>query len=404
MSDIGLSIVVPSTRQEGPADAVVAPLRRFACESGTAAEVVIAGGERFGAALRAGLARTRGRYVITTDGESPGSAEVARDLWTHRELGEVVIASRYTAGARVSMSLVRTVASRAINKVFSRGLSLPVRDLSSAFRLYRMEALRPDVLHGEDYDALPELLVRALAAGWRVREIPLRTPLARRSRGLVPLGRLARAYVVTFGSLWQLRNSIQAADYDDRAYDSVIPLQRYWQRRRYRHVIDLIDGQGRVLDVGCGSSRIISALPPDSVSLDILPNKLRYARRFTDRLVQGSAFHLPFPDGSFPCVLCSQVIEHVPLESPILSELTRVLAPGGSLVLGTPDYDRWEWVYMERAYGFCKPGGYADEHIAHYTRAGLLEHFERRGYTHEATRYILRGELILRFRKPARAA
>ena len=47
------------------------------------------------------------------------------------------------------------------------------------------------------------------------------------------------------------------------------------------------------------------------------------------------------------------------------------------------------------------PGGYADEHISHYTRKGLLEEFARRGYAHEATRYILRGELILAFRKPA---
>ena len=48
------------------------------------------------------------------------------------------------------------------------------------------------------------------------------------------------------------------------------------------------------------------------------------------------------------------------------------------------------------------PGGYADEHISHYTRKGLRKEFAKRGYTHEATRYILRGELILAFRKPAR--
>jgi SAM-dependent methyltransferase len=86
----------------------------------------------------------------------------------------------------------------------------------------------------------------------------------------------------------------------------------------------------------------------------------------------------------------------------MIDELCRVLAPGGRLVLGTPDYDRWEWVWMEKAYGIAAPGGYADEHISHYTRRGLLETFERKGYGHEATRYILRGELILAFRKPAR--
>jgi SAM-dependent methyltransferase len=298
------------------------------------------------------------------------------------------------------MTMPRRIASRAVNKAFGRGLSLPVTDLSSAFRLYRADVLRGQKIDATDYDILPELLVRALAAGWRVAEIPLRTDLSRRSRAVGPLLRLARAYARTFASLWQLRNSIAAGDYDARAHDSIIPLQRYWQRRRHKHITELIAGQGPVCDVGCGSSKIISALPKGSVALDILPQKLRYARRYGVPLVHGSAFTLPFPDASFPCVLSSQVIEHVPMDSPIISELLRVLKPGGRLVLGTPDYDRWEWVYMEKAYGFFKPGGYADEHIAHYTCKGLVEDFTSRGYAHEDTRYILRGELILAFRKP----
>jgi ubiquinone/menaquinone biosynthesis C-methylase UbiE len=117
--------------------------------------------------------------------------------------------------------------------------------------------------------------------------------------------------------------------------------------------------------------------------------------------VQASGFALPFADGRFPCVLCSQVIEHVAKTSPILGELVRVLAPGGRLVLGTPDYANWEWVVTEWLYGKVAPGAYADEHIAHYTRAELVERFESLGFRHEATRYILRGELILAFRKPA---
>jgi hypothetical protein len=57
---------------------------------------------------------------------------------------------------------------------------------------------------------------------------------------------------------------------------------------------------------------------------------------------------------------------------------------------------------MEKAYGFFKPGGYADEHISHYTFDGLVTYFTSLGYTHEATRYVLRGELILAFRKPTK--
>ena len=354
----------------------------------------------FGQALRAGLEQARGEYVLTVDAHATEAPQVARDLWNSRHRGEIVVASRYVPGARVGMSLPRRIVSRAVNKVFARGLSLPVTDLSGAFRLYRADVLRSQTVRAADYDVLPELLVRALAGGWRVAEIPLRTDLSRRSRAVWPLLRLGRAYARTFASLWQLRNSIAAGDYDARAHDSIIPLQRYWQRQRYKHITELIAGQGAVCDVGCGSSKVIGALPKGSVALDVLPQKLRYARRYGVPLILGSGFTLPFPDASFPCVLSSQVIEHVPINSPFISELLRVLTPGGRLVLGTPDYDRWEWVYMEKAYGFFKPGGYADEHIAHYTYKRLVDYFTSRGYAHEDTRYILRGELILAFRKP----
>jgi 2-polyprenyl-3-methyl-5-hydroxy-6-metoxy-1,4-benzoquinol methylase len=93
------------------------------------------------------------------------------------------------------------------------------------------------------------------------------------------------------------------------------------------------------------------------------------------------------------------VIEHVPKTSPILNELVRTLAPGGRLVLGTPDYANWQWVVTETLYGFFAPGAYADEHIAHYTRQELIEGFLSRGFVLEDTRYILKGELILAFRK-----
>lgn len=351
----------------------------------------------YGGALIEGFAQARGAFILTMDANLSHDPTVISTLWQHRMDADVVIASRYVADGNAEMPLARRVLSRILNPVFARGLSLPFRDLSSGFRLYRAPALRGQALSGRDFDVLLEILVNAFAEGWRVREVPFH--YARRNGRSKVNALLGIAYLRQFWKLWKLRNSILAADYDDRAYDSSIPLQRYWQRRRFRHVIGLVAGEGPVLDVGCGSSRIISALPPGSVALDLLMRKLRYARRFSVPLVQGSGFHLPFKDHAFTCVLCSQVIEHVPKESPILEELCRVLAPGGRLVLGTPDYARIEWVVTEKLYGFFAPGAYADEHIAHYTRAELIAWFEARGFKHEATRYILRGELILAFRK-----
>jgi len=359
-------------------------------------------GERgYGGALLSGFASANGEYILTMDADLSHPPTFIRDLWIRRRTAEVVIASRYAAGGSARMPLNRKLLSRVLNKFFQRGISLPVSDLSSGFRLYRRDALQSLKPEARDFDILPELLIRIYAEGWKIKEVAFAYAPRQHGSSNARVFKFGLAYLRTFGTMWKLRNSILSGDYDDRAYDSVIPLQRYWQRSRFKHVTEFIRSEGPVLDVGCGSSRIIEALPPGSVALDILMRKLRYSRKFPTALVHGSGFNLPFRDAAFPCVVCSQVIEHVPKESPILDELCRVLAPGGRLVLGTPDYARWEWVWMEKLYGKVAPGAYADEHIAHYTRDELARLMESRGFKLEAIRYILRGELIMVFRKAA---
>jgi dolichol-phosphate mannosyltransferase len=353
----------------------------------------------YGGALVEGFAAACGDYVLTMDADVSHASAFVEHLWNGRRDAEVTIASRYVDGGSADMPPARKVLSRALNWFFGIGLSVPIRDLSSGFRLYKRSVLAKLEYRGRDFDILQEIVVRAYAEGWTVREIPFRYAPRRQGQSHARVLRVGRACLRTFGRLWRLRNSILAADYDDRAHDSRIPLQRYWQRRRFHHVTTLVSGEGPVLDVGCGSSRIISALPRGSVAVDVLLRKLRYARRFGVPLVQASGFALPFADRSFTCVLCSQVIEHVPKASPIIDELCRVLAPGGRLVLGTPDYGRWQWVYIEKAYAMV-PGGYADEHIAHYDYDELVRLTGARGLVLEESRYILRGELIMAFRKP----
>jgi glycosyltransferase involved in cell wall biosynthesis len=425
-NDLDLSIAIPALN-EGPNLALLLPdlqevlgslnlgyeilvVTRQADEQtvraaeGAGARVIEQQERGYGGALLAAFAAARGRYLLTMDADLSHPPNFIRDLWSQRHAAEVTVASRYVDGGSAHMPVSRYLLSRTLNMLFGLGLSLPVRDLSSGFRLYKLNVVREQTLNARDFDILQEILVRAYADGWRTQEVPFAYASRRHGSSNARVFRFGLAYLRTFFVLWKLRNSILCADYDDRAYDSRIPFQRYWQRSRFRHVTELIAGQGPVLDVGCGSSRIISALPPGSAALDILLSKVRYARKFSKFLVNGTVSRLPFRDGSFPCVLCSQVIEHLPKDPGILDELCRVLAPGGRLVLGTPDYDNWEWVVTETLYRLLVPGAYADEHISHYTRRELILIFERRGLKLEATRYILRGELILAFRKPLSGA
>lgn len=355
----------------------------------------------YGGALLAGFAHATGAFVLTMDADLSHRPDFIRDLWRERRQAEVVIASRYVPGGGAEMPVGRLVLSRVLNRVFARGLSLPVRDLSSGFRLYRADILRAASVRARDFDLLQEVLVKVYCEGWRIREVPFAYRPRAEGRSKARVLAFGLAYLRTFASLWRLRNSIESADYDDRAYDSVVWPQRWWQRSRFRYVAELLGTAGPVLDVGCGSSRILAALPPGSVGVDVLRRKLRYARRFAKPLVQASVFALPFRDASFPCVLCSQVIEHVPYDGVLFDELARVLAPGGLLVLGTPDYGRWQWPAIEWVYGRVSPGGYADEHITHYTHAKLIAEMAARGFVLEGERAIVNAEIILAFRKAA---
>jgi ubiquinone/menaquinone biosynthesis C-methylase UbiE len=164
----------------------------------------------------------------------------------------------------------------------------------------------------------------------------------------------------------------------------------------------MVDGSSRILDIGCGSSRIVQSLP-QAVGVDMQLRKLRWLRAPGRQLVQASLMDLPFPDEAFDCVICSEVIEHIPREEIDLTDMVRVLAPGGMLVLGTPDYGRWIWRALEGAYKRVFPQGYATEHINRYTQGSLRREIEHMGLTVLDLQYVGASEMIFKAMKPAGA-
>jgi dolichol-phosphate mannosyltransferase len=362
------------------------------------AQVVIQTERGYGGALLAGFAVAVAPYVLTMDADLSHRPSFLEAFWRHRGEAEVLIASRYVPGARADMSLVRRALSMILNRVYARALSTPIRDLSSGFRMYRRDVLAGLPVVSRSFDMLEELLIRVDAEGWRIREIPFHYMSRGSGRSHVRLLRFGWAYLTTLVRMWRFRNSIDAADYDARAYDSPIWLQRYWQRARHRIVLDLIRGCEQVLDVGCGSSRIVLDLP-NAVGLDIRQNKLRWLSWRRRRLVRASCERLPFADGSFDGLIHSEVIEHLPDDPAILGECHRVLRPGGTLVLGTPDYGRVLWSVLEWGHSRVLPGGYAHEHITRFTRRTLAERLRREGFEVLECRYVGSCEMIFKARK-----
>jgi dolichol-phosphate mannosyltransferase len=357
----------------------------------------------YAGAMETGFAEARGDYLLTLDADmSHDPAFIAR-MWRARTQADIIIASRYVHGGIAYTEFLRDWLSRILNFGMRRMLSMPVHDMSSGFRLYRRAALAEVTIESRNFEVQEEVLVKAYAQGFSVREVPFTyfpREAGRSHARVLQVGiDLARAAL----KLWTLRNSIASADYDDRAFYSVIPIQRYWQRARHRIATSWARGANRILDIGCGSSVIIQSLN-HAIGLDVSMGKLRFVSRLGIPLVRGSAFALPFKDSSFDCVISSQVIEHIVYEESLFTEMWRVLAPGGTLIIGTPDYSTHGWRIIEPIYGNLIPGGYRDEHITHYTRESLSRILSRHGFEAEATDYIVGSELIMRWRKPAGAA
>ncbi|HVM12281.1 MAG TPA: methyltransferase domain-containing protein [Actinomycetota bacterium] len=364
------------------------------------ARFVLAGGRGYGEILRAGFAAAEGAHVLTMDADFSHRPGYVRTMWDHRERGEVLIGSRYVRGAFPEMRFLRRSLSRALNLLYRKALALPYRDLSSGFRMFRAPVLA-DIgpPRGKGLDILPEMIVKAYCQGWKIEEVPFwyrgARPLTR-----MRMLRLGFGYLGTLGKAFGLRNSVKAADYDHRAFDSWIPLQRYWQRARFRIIQDYMTGEGRVLDIGCGSSRIVQTLPR-VVGMDLALRKLRWLRAPGRPLLQGDMNRLPFRDGAFDAVVNSEVIEHIPREDVRLEELVRVIRPGGALILGTPDYGKRLWRTLEWIYGKIFPGGYVKEHINRYDHDELRGLLEDMGLAIEDVRYVGRSEMIFKARVPA---
>jgi ubiquinone/menaquinone biosynthesis C-methylase UbiE len=285
-----------------------------------------------------------------------------------------------------------------LNRTYARALSLPLKDLSSGFRLYRSDVLRGITLHSRDFDVLEEILIRVHSEGWRIREVPFRYMSRGAGRSHARLFKFGWAYLKTLIRMWQLRNSVESADYDYRAFDSPIWLQRYWQRKRHQIILGFAGSHEALLDIGCGSSRIILDLP-HAVGLDVQHRKLRWLRPRHPKVVRATCECLPFPDGQFDAVINSEVIEHVPDNPAILTEMRRILKPGGTLVLGTPDYSRRLWLVLEWIYGKVLPGAYAHEHITHFSYASLKKRLIENQFEVLECKYVGYCEMIFKARK-----
>ncbi|MEO8289682.1 MAG: methyltransferase domain-containing protein [Gaiellaceae bacterium] len=139
------------------------------------------------------------------------------------------------------------------------------------------------------------------------------------------------------------------AEYDAAFMDKMADeyLERTpWTELRLDAVRDLVEPKPgeRILDLGCAAGAVthfVSTFGADAVGVDAQPLGIEKARAlFPDlRFQVADVTELPFPDASFDKAVAADLVEHLDDEAfaGMLTEARRVLVPGGTLSIYTPN-------------------------------------------------------------------
>ncbi len=165
----------------------------------------------------------------------------------------------------------------------------------------------------------------------------------------------------------------------------------WWYKGRRKVCFDLLDryvGKGaskNILDVGCGTGYNMIRLEQYGTvrGIDASPQALDFCHaRGIDNVSLHGAGRLPFPEQAFDLVTAFDVLEHIDDDRGALLEFSRVLKPGGWLLIYTPAlpwlYNRHDRiVHHKRRYRFSEleeklsTSGWKTWHLA-YVNAFVL--------------------------------
>jgi 2-polyprenyl-3-methyl-5-hydroxy-6-metoxy-1,4-benzoquinol methylase len=157
-----------------------------------------------------------------------------------------------------------------------------------------------------------------------------------------------------------------------------------------------------VIDVGCGAGRHsfeafrrgadVVAFDQDGEELNDVDAILQAMQQQGEapasakaEAVKGDALDLPYGDGSFDCVIASEILEHVPQDDRAIDELVRIVKPGGWLAVTVPRWlpEKICWLLSDEYH--ANEGGHiriyrADELQAKIADRGMR--FEHRHHAH----------------------
>jgi 2-polyprenyl-3-methyl-5-hydroxy-6-metoxy-1,4-benzoquinol methylase len=169
------------------------------------------------------------------------------------------------------------------------------------------------------------------------------------------------------------------------AHANKTPRLPWWRRmlsrlRRDNRKCLPLEGNGRLLDFGCGGGSYLLRMHEqgwDVTGLDLAASAIQtIPSRRGLRTFVGTLPHAELRDETFDVITMWQSLEHVHEPQEVLREARRLLAPGGKLIIATPNIDSLPFRWFGHAwYGLDLP-----RHLTHFAPWTLRLMLHRAGF------------------------
>jgi ubiquinone/menaquinone biosynthesis C-methylase UbiE len=164
-------------------------------------------------------------------------------------------------------------------------------------------------------------------------------------------------------------------------YSGKLQTTRAWKNQVEKvRFVERFAAGGRLLDVGCGDGRFLWALDPkrwDRVGVEPVGPVIELVRsRFREiRFILGDAFSPELQEETFDVITLWHSIEHFQDPFGALNAISRLLRPGGRLIVSTPNFAGWQaQFFREHWYAFDAP-----RHLFYFSPAALNSLLQKAG-------------------------
>ena len=162
---------------------------------------------------------------------------------------------------------------------------------------------------------------------------------------------------------------------------------QFVQQMRTGSWVKTIGPAGRAVELGCGEGWILAALRRRGwrvAGIERTPQGAQFAAHQLGLPVIVGSFEALRSTTGFDLIILHQVLEHLPHPMHTPHECTRLLRPGGHVIIEVPNLDSWQFLYARQHWVHLD----APRHVSHFTPESLHRALELAGLQVERYRFV----------------